>query len=290
MAEDLNAQNDMAPHFLHGAKFEDGGDPVEAKITELLDQIGEGLKEDDATNFQKLEIARKYGPLVSELKSMTPHGMYMKRLKERFPKPSYDKCHRWRYLAENEDRVAAALAKFPDTAWGPKKMTDFLRGCWSPEAEDEEDRFDGDEDEYRGVVPTEFFQPVEHQPEADESDDEDKEIVEDPGILPFNSTPTPQNANVASHRSRKSSKSVSQVTAAPDHTPPPPFSNKLVDELPFMASILTRVSELMDYLDWSVEDNLQWQSGVKDVADALTLISKKLEPTKRVRGRPPKKS
>ena len=290
MAEELKAQDDTTPQILHRAKFEDGGDPAETKITELLDQIGDGLKEDDATNFQKLEIARKYGPFVSELKSMTPHGMYMKRLKERFPKPSYDKCHRWRYLAENEDRVAAALAKFPDTAWGPKKMTDFLKGCWSPEAEDEEDRFDGDEDEYSGVVPTEFSQPVEDQPETDESDDADNEFIEEPATVPFNSTPTPQKANVATHRSRKSSKSVSHVTAAPDHAHLPPFSNKLVDELPFMASILTRVSELMEYLDWSVEDKLKWRSGVKDVADVLTLISKKLEPIKRGRGRPPKNS
>ena len=275
MAEELKAQDDTTPQSLHGANFEDGGNPVETKITELLDQIGEGLKEDDATNFQKLEIARKYGPLVSELKSMTPHGMYMKRLKERFPKPSYDKCHRWRYLAENEDRVAAALAKFPDTAWGPKKMTDFLRGCWSPEAEDEEDRFDGDEDEYRGVVPTEFSQPV-------------NEFIEEPGIVPFNSTPTPQKANVASHRSRKSSKSVRHVAKAPEAAPVCRYL--LVDELPFVASFLTRVSELMEYLDWSAEDKLKWQSGVKDVADVLTLISKKLEPIKRGRGRPPKNS
>ncbi len=288
MAEELKAQDDTTPQILHGAKFEDGGDPVETKITELLDQIGEGLKEDDATNFQKLEIARKYGPFVSELKSMTPHGMYMKRLKERFPKPSYDKCHRWRYLAENEDRVAATLAEFPDVAWGPKKMTDFLKGCRSPEAEDEEERFDGDEDEYRGVVPTEFSQPVEDQPETDKSDDADNEFIEEPDIVPFNSTPTPQKANVATHRSGKSAKSVRHVATAPEASPICRYL--LVDELPFVASFLTRVSELMEYLDWSAEDKLKWQSGVKDVADVLTLISKKLEPTKRERGRPTKTS
>lgn len=288
MAEEMKAQDDTTPQSLHGAKFEDGGDPVETKITELLDQIGEGLKEDDATNFQKLEIARKYGPFVSELKSMTPHGMYMKRLKERFPKPSYDKCHRWRYLAENEDRVAATLAKFPDVAWGPKKMTDFLRGCWSPEAEDEEERFDGDEDEFSGLLPTDFFQSVEVQPDIDESGDVDNEVIEEPGIHPFKSTPTPQKTNVATHRIGKSSKSIQHVATAPEAAPACRYL--LVDELPFVASYLTRVSELMEYLDWSVEDNLKWQSGVKDVADVLTLISKKLEPNKRGRGRPPKNS
>jgi hypothetical protein len=167
MAEELIAREDT-PQILHGATFGDGGDPLETRISELMDRIGEGLREDDATNFEKLQIARKYGPFVMELKSVTPHGEFMRRLKARFPQTSYDKCNRWRYLAENEERVAATLEKFPEVAWGPKKMADFLKGCWSPEAEDEEDRYDGDEDEYSGYPPTELFDPDEDNVVSDE--------------------------------------------------------------------------------------------------------------------------
>jgi hypothetical protein len=176
MAEELNTPDDT-PKILHGAKFGDGGDPLETRISELLDRIGEGLREDDATNFEKLQIARKYGPFVMELKSVTPHGEYMRRLKARYPKASYDKCNRWRYLAENEERVAATLEKFPDVAWGPKKMADFLKGCWSPEAEDEEERFDGDEDEYGGILPTELFDTEDEVSDAAEIAIEDEPDV-----------------------------------------------------------------------------------------------------------------
>jgi hypothetical protein len=191
MAVELNAP-DKTPQILHGATFGDDADPVETRISNLLDRIGEGLKEDDATNFEKLQIARKYGPFVMELKSVTPHGEYMKRLKARFPKTSYDKCNRWRYLAESEEQVAAALAKFPDVAWGPKKMVDYLKGCWSPEAEDEEERFDGDEDEYGGFLPTELFEPEEVEGDAEESNEVDTEDAEEPKTTTVTTTRTPR--------------------------------------------------------------------------------------------------
>lgn len=130
------------------------------KITELLDQIGEGLQADDATNFQKLTIARRYGPMLLELKELVPHGAFEQTLAQRFPKVSRSKCYRWRYLAENEDRVAAALERYPDVAWGPKKMIDFLKGYWSPEAEDEEERFENDEEECSGLVREEESESV----------------------------------------------------------------------------------------------------------------------------------
>lgn len=142
------------------------GEILGEKITELLDQIGEGLQADDATNFQKLTIARHYGPMLLELKELVPHGAFEQTLAQRFPKVSRSKCYRWRYLAENEDRVAAAIERYPDVAWGPTKMIDFLQGRWSPEAEDEEERFDGDEDEYSGLVreeESESAAPVTHQ-------------------------------------------------------------------------------------------------------------------------------
>jgi hypothetical protein len=72
------------------------------------------------------------------------------------------------YLAKNENRVAAALEKFPNVVWGLKKMIDYLRGSWSPEAEDEEDRFDGNEDEYNGFVKDDLLEP--ELPEANSED------------------------------------------------------------------------------------------------------------------------
>lgn len=147
---------------LHGATFEAEGvvqaDPApadpslatsagdelrERKITELLDQIGEGLRADDATNFEKLIIARRFGALLLDLKRIVPHGEFKKTLKERFPKVSYYKCNRWMTIAENETEVAAAIEKYPDVAWGPKKMIDYLKG-WNPEEEPEEDEEDSD--------------------------------------------------------------------------------------------------------------------------------------------------
>lgn len=112
----LNKVESEADQNLHGAKFEsdapqldgpdqtspfqrlaegivvapnldaDGsgsGDILGEKITELLDQIGEGLQADDATNLQKLTIARRYGPMLLELKELVPHGTFMQKLTER---------------------------------------------------------------------------------------------------------------------------------------------------------------------------------------------------------------
>lgn len=96
------------------------------QIVELLDQIDEGFRADDSTNLEKLNIARKYGPVLLELKLFVAHGQFMKTLKERFPQVSYPKCNRWMAIAKKEAEVAAAIEKFPDVAWGPKKMLDYL--------------------------------------------------------------------------------------------------------------------------------------------------------------------
>lgn len=122
---------------LQGATFD--GD-----IETLLDQIDHGLRADDATNFEKLNIARKYGPLLIQLKAMVPHGQFKLVLKERFPRVSYSKCNRWMVIARHEAEVAEALVAYPEVAWGPKKMMDYLTQEWRPDSdadEDEEDCF-----------------------------------------------------------------------------------------------------------------------------------------------------
>ncbi len=124
----------------------DAGTPdLDRKIDELLDQIGEGLRADDATNFEKLTIARKYGPLLWDLKSLAAHGEFMNKLKERFPTVNYAKCNRWMFIAKHEAEVVAALEQYPDVSWGPKKMIDLLKGSWTPaeQAEDDEDDCSG---------------------------------------------------------------------------------------------------------------------------------------------------
>jgi len=129
-------QRGLKPQTLHRATF--GRD-----IETLLDHIDQGLRADDATNFEKLTIARKYGPLLIELKAMVPHGHFKLVLKERFPKVSYSKCNRWMVIARHEAEVAEALVAHPEVAWGPKKMIDYLTKEWRPEIdhpeEDEED-------------------------------------------------------------------------------------------------------------------------------------------------------
>lgn len=130
----------------------DAGTPdLDRKIGELLDQIGEGLCADDATNFEKLTIARKYGPLLWDLKSLAAYGEFMDKLKERFPKVSYAKCNRWMFIAKHEAEVVAAIDALPTVAWGPKKMIDFLKGNWTPKEEE-----DGDEDDCFGAIREEY--------------------------------------------------------------------------------------------------------------------------------------
>lgn len=130
------AQNTKNDEKLHGATSH-------GEITTLLDEIGQGLRADDATNFEKLVIARKYGPLLWQLKAIVGHGHFKNCLKERFPKISYYKCNRWMVIAEHEQKVAEALATHPDVSWGPKKMVDFLRGSWSPQTDFEEEESSG---------------------------------------------------------------------------------------------------------------------------------------------------
>jgi hypothetical protein len=133
---------------------ENTGDSLDEKISELLDEIGQGLRADDATKFEKLTIARKYGPMLLELKELAPRGTFKSRLKERFPKVNYAKCNRWMFIGKHEAEVAAAIEKYPEVAWGPKKMIDFLKG-WNP---DEEQEYEEDEaDGYLGVEKDEEY-------------------------------------------------------------------------------------------------------------------------------------
>lgn len=142
-----NKADATAPYMehqkLHGATFD--GD-----LESLLNQIGDGLKADDATNFEKLNIARKYGPLLIQLKAMVPHGQFKIVLKERFPRVSYAKCNRWMVIARHEAEVVEALVTHPEVAWGPKKVIDFLKGALS--LEEVVNNGDWDEDDCWGGI------------------------------------------------------------------------------------------------------------------------------------------
>ena len=168
--------------ILHGAKNEaenilkvdpepanpvDDGEAslLELKISELLEEISEGLKADDSTNFEKLSIARKYGPLLCDLKALAPHGEFMNLLKERFPKVNYAKCNRWMFIAKHELEVVAAIENYPDVAWGPKKMIDYLKEFWIPEEEG-----DDDEDDCSGYVRDEFVKDEPLLPSENDTD------------------------------------------------------------------------------------------------------------------------
>lgn len=149
----------------------DAGTPdLDRKIGELLDQIAEGLRADDATNFEKLTIARKYGPVLWDLKALTAHGEFMKMLKERFPKVNYAKCNRWMFIANHEAEVVAAIEAHPAVAWGPKKMIDFVKGFWTPEEEE-----DGEEDDCFGTVREEYIKDEPLLPINDHTDDDANE-------------------------------------------------------------------------------------------------------------------
>lgn len=126
----FDAQGDLLPHGPGVV-----GDPVERRIADLLDQIAEGLRADVQKEAERLTLARHYGHRVLELKRTVPHGGYMDKLRERFPRSSYHKCHRWRFIAERDEEVEAALRQHPDVAWGQTKVIAYLKGRWSPEAE-----------------------------------------------------------------------------------------------------------------------------------------------------------
>lgn len=157
-------QRGLEPQTLHGATFNED-------LESLLDEIGQGLRADDATNFEKLTIARKYGPLLIELKEMVPHGHFKLVLKERFPRVSYAKCNRWMVIARHESKVAEALVAYPDVTWGPKRMIDLLQGRWSPEVE-------CDEDECYGVTPDNRIAP-DDEPYYDEIEEENQDETDD---------------------------------------------------------------------------------------------------------------
>jgi hypothetical protein len=91
-----------------------------------------------------------------DLKALAAHGEFMNKLKERFPKVSYAKCNRWMNIAENETRVAAAIEKYPNVAWGPKTMIDYLKGSWTPEEDAEHDE---DDEELINDEPLHLLEP-----------------------------------------------------------------------------------------------------------------------------------
>lgn len=107
-------------------------DPVNRRVSEILDQLAAGLRADDEMESDRLTLARNGGSLVLELKRIVPFGKYMDKLKERFPKSSYHKLHRWRFLAEHEAEIEATLRAYPNVAWGPTKMIAYLKGLGSP--------------------------------------------------------------------------------------------------------------------------------------------------------------
>ncbi|WP_437191378.1 hypothetical protein [Planctomicrobium sp. SH527] len=161
--EIAQATDDGSNQKLHGATFET---EERERIQELLDEIGVGLAVDEATNRQKLNIARTYGCLLVELKTLVPHGAFKSELSKRFPTINYAKCNRWMYLAKNEQEVASALEEYPDVAWGPKKMIDYLRGTWLPEEEGEDD-----EEDCVGLVLDDQFKNHNHMQTSQLSDE-----------------------------------------------------------------------------------------------------------------------
>lgn len=262
--------NQQTPPVSPQSSFSECDSSAEQRIAELLDQLGEGVQADKAANLTKLEIARKYGPLLWELKELCPHGTFKVRLKERYPNFHYTTPNRWMYVAKNEEQVAAALEKYPDVPWGLKKMIDFLRGSWSPEAEEEEDRFDGDEDEYTGFVPSdlteEASQEVSNEADAAESatEDDPEEIVDEEvgeevetGVLQFppNTRPKQQTHQVVASKS-----------STPKPNPPKPKENaqpaiSLTDyevevRLGFKLSVPTSLST--DDVEAALENRLIW--------------------------------
>ena len=171
---------------LHRATFDAEDVPADAgptqqewKITELLDRIGEGLQAEDATNFQKLTIARNYGPHAWKLKALVPHGEFKLKLKERFPKFKYSKVNRWMVISKNKTEVSAAIEKYPDVAWGPKKMIDFLKG-WNPESEPEDDEDDSEglpvEDNLNDVPLLTVHDEVEDEGNEEEVEDDEASV------------------------------------------------------------------------------------------------------------------
>jgi hypothetical protein len=136
---------------LHGAKSDAPGEPIpvdparrpghqsgdsdERRVAEILDQLAARLRADAEMEADRLTLARNGGALVLELKRIVPFGGYMDTLKERFPRSSYHKLHRWRFLAERDAEVEAALRAHPDVAWGQTKMIAYLKGDWSPDAQ-----------------------------------------------------------------------------------------------------------------------------------------------------------
>lgn len=185
---------------LHGATFDQAETPTPSaplpsdpniRIDELLGQIDQGVRDDDATNFEKLQIARRTGPLLLELKELVPHGTFKDMLKQRYPKQTYSKLNRWMYLARHEAEIEEAIRAHPDVSWGPKKMIDYIRGMWVP-GEDEED----DEEDAAGIVESPP-EDAEDGKDRVENDDESADAPEPDATLPFPSgavNPVPASA------------------------------------------------------------------------------------------------
>jgi len=177
------------PQILHSATFDTQGDPlppvpslqgpgvvgdlVGRRIADLLDQIAEGLRADVQKEAERLTLARTYGQRVLELKRTVSHGGYMGKLRERFPRSSYHKCHRWRFIAERDEEVEAALREHPDVTWGPTKMIAYLKGRWSPGSGagrgEDEDTSDLDGEPLGSTAQRPAGEEADEQPQVDDA-------------------------------------------------------------------------------------------------------------------------
>lgn len=102
------------------------------RFEELVEDLKKGIAEFFKTNFKYLEIAKKNGAILLELKSMIKYGLFQKEIATRFPEVSYGTHLRWMRIAENETKVDQAIKDFPDVKWGIVPMLDYFDGKWDP--------------------------------------------------------------------------------------------------------------------------------------------------------------
>jgi len=102
------------------------------RFEELVEDLKKGIAEFFKTNFKYLEIAKKNGAILLELKSMIKYGLFQKEIATRFPDVSYGTHLRWMRIAENEIKVDQAIKDFPDVKWGIVPMLDYFDGKWDP--------------------------------------------------------------------------------------------------------------------------------------------------------------
>jgi hypothetical protein len=274
--------------------FSESDSSAEQRIAELLDQLGEGVQADKAANLTKLEIARKYGPLLWELKELCPHGTFKVRLKQRYPNFHYTTPNRWMYVAKNEEQVAAALEKYPDVPWGLKKMIDFLRGSWSPEAEEEEDRYDGDEDEYTGFVPSDLTEEPSQEASGEDDADEFATEGELEAISDEDDSEEAENEALQFPPKSRSKQQTHQVVASKASTPKPSSpkpkekatpANRLTEyevEIRLGFKLTVPASLSSDEVEAALENRLNWSVNLDTTFDTtlseIGVVVTKVEP------------